>query len=41
MLHLYCVDDWLDLCVQNLCNDSLGPVMRRSAVDTVCSQLAA
>ena len=41
MIHLYCVDVWLDLCVQNLFNDSLGPVMRRSAVGTVCSQLAA
>ena len=41
MLQNYCVDDWLDLCVQNLFNDSLGSVMRRSAVDCVCSQLAA
>ena len=41
LFHLHCVDDWLDLCVQNLFNDSLGPVMRRSAVGTVCSQLAA
>ena len=36
MLHLHCVDDWLDLCVQNLFNDSLDPVMRQSAVGTVC-----
>ena len=41
MLHLHCVDDWLDLCVHNLFNDSLDPVMRLSAVGTVCSQLAA
>ena len=26
MFHLHCVDDWLDLCVQNLFSDSLGPV---------------
>ena len=38
---LHCVDDWLELCVQNLFNYSLGPVMRRSAVGTVCSPLAA
>ena len=41
MLHLHCVDDWLDLCVHNLFNGSLDPVMRLSAVGTVCSQLAA
>ena len=37
MLHLHCAD----LGVQNLFNDSLDPVMRQSAVGTVCSQLAA
>ena len=41
MLHFHCVDDWLDLCVQNLFNDLLDPVMRLSAVGTMCSQLAA
>ena len=41
MLHLHCVDYWLDLCDHNLSNDSLDPVMRLSAVGTVCSQLAA
>ena len=41
MLHLHCVDDWLDLCAQNLFNVSPDPVMRQSAVGTVCSQLAA
>ena len=34
------MDDWLDLSVQNLFNVSLDPAMRRSAVGTVCSQLA-
>ena len=32
MLHLHCVGDWLDLCVHNLFNDSLDPVIK-----TVCS----
>ena len=40
MHHILCVDDWLDLCVENLFNDSLGPAMRSSTVGTVCSQLA-
>ena len=42
MLHLHCADDWLDLYVHNLFNDSLlDPVLSQSAVGTVCSQHAA
>ena len=41
VFHLHCVDDSLDLCVQKLFNDSLGPDMKPSSLGTVCSQLAA
>ena len=42
LLHLHWVDGWLDMCVHNLFNHSLlDPVMRQSAIGTVCTQLAA